>query len=254
LIEKQELRIDSSLYTKIKEVQDKLKEIHLKLEEIKDSVNENNKTVAVCESKIEQIKITKKNIQELLKNNEKLMSKKKIFFTLSSIMGKEGIQKTIINEAIPYLEQSSTELLKIFNEDSEKIKIKFDLDPKRSDGEFKKGGGLDILVVEENKPVKDLRMYSGGERVRLIFSIILGLAKLLSKRSGKRHETLIIDEKIAKLDRKGIDQFAEVIEIISSWYKRIYIITHIESLKDMFDNEILINKTEEEGSIVTIGD
>jgi exonuclease SbcC len=97
-------------------------------------------------------------------------------------------------------------------------------------------------------------MYSGGETVRIVFAILLSLSKLLAKRSGKRQETLIIDEKIAKLDKRGIELFADIINIISSWYKKIFIITHIEALKDVIDNqkEILVNKTKEEGSIVNV--
>jgi len=261
---KLKLKIETS-ETKVKNLKGNIKtEIKTELQNVKNSIdlinsnievltietNDLEKNIAVNESKLETNKIVSRHIKELQKSNESLSVKKKTFVSLVSIFGREGIQKSIISQAIPYLEKSSTELLKIFNNDSEKIKIKFDLDPKRSDGELKKRGGLDILVIESDKPPKDLRMYSGGERVRLIFSIILGLSKLLTRRTGKKHETLVIDEKIAKLDRKGIDQFIEVIDVISKWYKRIYIITHIEALKDVFDNEILINKTEQEGSVV----
>jgi DNA repair exonuclease SbcCD ATPase subunit len=214
---------------------------------------ENGELIAVLNDKIKNITSVKKQIEAIIKENEKLNLKKKTFIRLTQIFGKEGIQKTLMKQSIPFLEKSSTDLLKIFNNDSEKIKIKFDLDPKTAVGDLKKTGGLDILVIEEDREPKDLRMYSGGERVKLIFSVILGLGKLLTLRSGKKHETLIIDEKIAKLDRRGIEQFVEVVNIIAEWYKKIFIITHIESLKDMLgENEILINKNEEEGSTVLI--
>jgi DNA repair exonuclease SbcCD ATPase subunit len=96
-------------------------------------------------------------------------------------------------------------------------------------------------------------MYSGGETVRIVFSIVLSLAKLLSKRAGKKHETLIIDEKIAKLDTRGIEQFGEVISEISKIYKQVFVITHIENLKDLINgSEIVINKTDNEGSLVSV--
>jgi DNA repair exonuclease SbcCD ATPase subunit len=248
------LKISINQETKIEliKVKDSISLIKNDIENLLFEIKSSEKIISVNENKIELNKTILKHIAELQKSNIDLTRRKRIFLTLVSTFGKEGIQKAIISQAIPFLEQSATDLLKIFNNDSEKIKIKFDLDPKRSDGELKKRGGLDILVVEADKPPKDLRMYSGGERVRLIFSIILGLTKLLTRRSGKKHETLIIDEKIAKLDRKGIDQFVEVIDIISKWYRNIYIITHIESLKEIFDNEIVVNKTESEGSIVQI--
>ena len=189
----------------------------------------------------------------MVANNIEFNVKKEIFLNLFNIFGKEGIQKTLMKRTIQFLEETTLDLLKIFNNGSEKIKVKFDLDPRTSSGDLKKGGGLDILVFEEGHEPKDLRMYSGGETVRIVFSILLSLSKLLSRRSGKKQETLIIDEKIAKLDRKGIEQFSEIINTISGWYKNIFIITHIESLKDIFnEREILVNKTPEEGSIVQV--
>lgn len=200
--------------------------------------------------KLEKMKI---EIQVFLKNCEETTKQKQIYQILSTVFGKDGIQKSIMKESIPMLEKYTSEFLRIFNDDSEKIKIKFDLDPKRQDGEFKKGGGLEILVLEEGKEPKDLQMYSGGETVRIVFSIVLSLAKLLSMRAGKKHETLIIDEKIAKLDARGIEQFGEVINEISKIYKQVYVITHIESLKDLINgNEIIVNKVDSEGSLVTV--
>jgi len=204
-------------------------------------------------NQIEKFELLKSDIKVLQQNNVEYMNKKKTYQVLSKIFGKDGIQKAIMKESIPILEKYTTEFLKIFNDDSEKIKVKFDLDPRRQDGELKKGGGLEILVVEKDKEPKDLNMYSGGETVRIVFSIILSLAKLLSLRAGKKHEALIIDEKIAKLDSRGIEQFGEVISEISKIYKQVFIITHIESLKNLINgNEILVNKIENEGSLVSI--
>ena len=248
LKEKIVLKIEQEL----QELNTELAKINEKLKYNTDLLRKVENEIAIYNSKLEKIKEIKIYLDKIFEENEKLVLKKKTFLELTKIFGKDGIQKSVMKQSIPFLEKSSNEILTIFNNDSNKIKITFDLDPRTASGELKKGGGLDILVIEEGKEPKDLVMYSGGERIRLVFSIIFGLAKLLSIRSGKKHETLIIDEKIAKLDRKGIEQFTEILEIISSWYKKIFVITHIESLKDMIGEfEVLVNKTDE-GSLVTI--
>jgi exonuclease SbcC len=240
-------------------IQQAFKAINLAIEKLEDEIKTDrseiddvNQEIGETKNKIDEFEKMKTDIAHFAKINEENMKQKKLYQILSTIFGKDGIQKSIIKESIPMLEKYTTEFLKIFNEDSEKTKIKFDLDPKKQDGEFKKGGGLDILVLEEGKEPKDLQMYSGGETVRIVFSIVLSLAKLLSLRAGKKHEALIIDEKIAKLDARGILQFGEVIREISKIYKQVFVITHIESLKDLINgNEIIVNKTEE-GSLVTV--
>jgi exonuclease SbcC len=96
-----------------------------------------------------------------------------------------------------------------------------------------------------------LNMYSGGETVRIVFAILLSLSNLLTKRAGKRSQTLIIDERVAALDTEGINQFIEIVKYISDKYKKILIVSHISELNEAFANVILVNKSETEGSKVS---
>jgi len=248
-----ESTLNKEIQTKVDNLNLEIRTIERMLSTIAKEIENKNQELGEIKNSLARLEKMKLEIQHMSKNNEENTKQKKIFQKLSEIFGKDGMQKTLMKEAIPLLEKYTLDFLKIFNEDSEKIKVKFDLDPKRQDGEYKKGGGLDILVIEEEKDPKDLQMYSGGETVRITFSIVLALAKLLSLRAGKRHESLIIDEKIAKLDARGIEQFGEVIKEIAKIYKQVFIITHIDTLKDMINGNLLIvNKTENEGSLVTL--
>lgn len=253
IVSELEKKIDNKLRPKLNDIVLSIEDIENDIIEFRTKIDNINQNIGELKNKIEEFIKIKSDIEHFLKTNEESHKQKKIYKELSIIFGKDGIQKSIMKESIPALEKYTSDFLKIFNEDSNRIKVKFDLDPKRQDGEFKKGGGLDILVLEEGKDPKDLQMYSGGETVRIVFSIVLSLAKLLSLRAGKKHETIIIDEKIAKLDSRGISQFGEVIHEISKIYKQVFIITHIETLKDMINgSEIVVNKTDNEGSLVTI--
>lgn len=245
--------INQNLEKELNEISLLVSRIEKEISNLRLDIENKTQKFGETKSSLDKLEKMKSEIKVFLKNCEDNTKQKQIYQILSSIFGKDGIQKSIMKESIPVLEKYTSEFLRIFNDDSEKIKIKFDLDPKRQDGEFKKGGGLEILVLEEGKEPKDLQMYSGGETVRIVFSIVLSLAKLLSMRAGKKHETLIIDEKIAKLDSRGIEQFGEVINEISKIYKQVFVITHIETLKDLINgNEIVVDKIDNEGSIVTV--
>jgi len=252
IVRDNEKKINVDLPHKLKIICEQIERIEVLEEKTKKVIEEKNREYGEIKYAINRFESIRLELQGFEKNNEEYLKKKKVYNSLSDIFGKDGIQKVVMKESIPILETYTLDFLKIFNDGSERIKVKFDLDPKKIDGELKKGGGLEILVLEEGKDPKDLQMYSGGETVRIVFSIVLSLAKLLSLRAGKKHETLIIDEKIAKLDSKGIIQFGEVISEISKIYKQVFVITHIETLKDLIaGNEIIVNKTVE-GSQVSV--
>jgi exonuclease SbcC len=241
--------LDLLLDKKTKEVET----LETDIKKTQELLIEKNKQLVLVQEKEKRIENLKKEIDNIIEKNKKLTYDKEVQLTLTNIFGKDGIQKVIMKQAVPILEETSNELVQLFNSGSDQVKIRFDLDPTKSDGEFKKEGGLDILILEEGREPKDIVMYSGGETVRIVFAIILSLSRLLTKRSGKKHETLIIDEKIAKLDSSGKEQFYEIIKTISEWYKKIFIITHITELKDLFENnnEIFVNKTAE-GSVAEV--
>ncbi|HUS49878.1 MAG TPA: SMC family ATPase [Candidatus Paceibacterota bacterium] len=215
-----------------------------KMKEYDEVISKRNIEIGIAKDKLEDFEKTRKHIDKLNEENKSHGKYKSAFLHLTKYFGKDGIQKMLMQNAIPMLEKYSNNLMREFNDGSDKIKIKFDLDPKTQSGERKKGGGLEIYVDEGENDLRNLQNYSGGETVRIVFSIIFGLASLLSMRAGKKHEALIIDEKIAKLDKHGIEQFGKIIHSISKEYKQIFVITHIEELKNILQkDEIIINKT-----------
>jgi len=252
-IEELNVDIKNDLIDIEKELKQLISDNSEQIEKLKKILETDKQNLIERQEKEKRIEKLKKEHKNLLSEIEKFKKEQEVLVALVNIFGKDGIQKTLMKQSVPLLEETANELLKIFNNNSDAIRIRFELDPKNSDGELKKEGGLYILICEEGLPPKDICMYSGGETVRIVFSIIFSLAKLLTKRSGKKHETLIIDEKIAKLDEEGIEQFAEIMKTIYPWYKQVFVITHLSSLKDLLENEseILVNKTSE-GSIVEI--
>lgn len=245
-INKSKLDNEDDITEKISELNDEITDLNTRLQSNKE------KLIALQEKlkRLEKVKIEYKNI---INEKNSLSSELEVLTILIDSFGKDGIQKVLMKQSVPLLEETANELLKIFNNGNDNTKIRFELDPKKSDGDLKKDGGLDILVCEEGKEPKDICMFSGGETIRLVFSIVFALARLLTKRSGKKHEMLILDEKVAKLDENGIEQFAEIMKKVYPWYKQVFVITHLSSLKDILENdsEIIVNKTEN-GSFVNI--
>ncbi|MDO8640607.1 MAG: hypothetical protein Q7R33_03605, partial [Nitrosarchaeum sp.] len=171
----------------------------------------------------------------------KLQDDLRVYTELCFAFGRNGIQKDIINNNVPLLEEKANELLAKFTKNSQS-RIRFDLDPITKSGKLKKQGGLDIIIYQSNEQPRPLNMHSGGETIRIVFAILLSLSSLLTKRAGKKSETLIVDERVAALDQEGVNQFIEIVRDISSQYRKILIVSHITELKEAFSHQIEVNK------------
>ena len=71
----------------------------------------------------------------------------------------------------------------------------------------------------------------------LAFKIAISYVTVLPKTN-----ILFIDEGIAVFDVKSINNFNIIIEFLKIHYNNIFLITHIDKVKEFFDNEILITK------------
>ena len=77
------------------------------------------------------------------------------------------------------------------------------------------------------------------------------MSKLLARRSGAPLPILFIDEGFGSQDSIGQERLIEVIQSISEDFEKIMVITHVDSMKENFNQQIEISKTES-GSIFTL--
>ncbi|MBT3712483.1 MAG: SMC family ATPase, partial [Anaerolineae bacterium] len=102
---------------------------------------------------------------------------------------------------------------------------------------------LDVQI-SDSAGVRDYEMYSGGEAFRVNFAIRLSLSKALAQRKGARLQTLIIDEGFGSQDAQGRQRLIEAINQVKDDFAKILVITHLESLKDAFPSQIIVEKGE----------
>ena len=105
---------------------------------------------------------------------------------------------------------------------------------------------IEIFIADHNGVVRDYETYSGGESFRIDFAIRIALSRLISLRSGVRSPILFIDEGFGSQDQEGQDRLREAIQTVSISndykFKKIIVITHLESLKESFDRAIEVEK------------
>ncbi|HRQ25293.1 MAG TPA: SbcC/MukB-like Walker B domain-containing protein, partial [Anaerolineales bacterium] len=167
--------------------------------------------------------------------------------SLERAFGKDGVPALLIEQALPQIEQKANDLLDRLSDGQMSIRFVTQAeykDKKRDD--LKET--LDIQI-SDSSGMRDYEMYSGGEAFRVNFAIRLALSEILAQRKGARLQTLVIDEGFGSQDAQGRQRLIEAINAVKNDFEKIFIITHLDELKDAFPNRIEIEKTERGSSV-----
>ena len=161
-----------------------------------------------------------------------------IFDELGKAFGRNGIQASIIQNAIPELQQDANEILARMTENE--LRVAF-----RTQKETKSGTTTETLEIDisDGAGTRRYELFSGGEAFRVNFAIRIALSKLLARRAGARLETLVIDEGFGSQDTEGRWRLVEAIQAIQDQFARILVVTHLDDLKDAFPTRIEVVKT-----------
>jgi DNA repair exonuclease SbcCD ATPase subunit len=84
-------------------------------------------------------------------------------------------------------------------------------------------------------------MGSGAEKTIAAMAIRLSL---LSVSSLPRPSLMVMDEPATALDAEHMDGFIRILEMVKSYYKTVLLISHLDSLKDIVDITIDIDKVD----------
>ena len=102
---------------------------------------------------------------------------------------------------------------------------------------------LDLQISDE-MGTRRYELYSGGEAFRVDFAVRVALARLLAHRAGAKLQTLVIDEGFGTQDTQSRDKLVECINAIQGDFEKVLVITHIDELKDAFQDRIEVTKDE----------
>jgi len=101
------------------------------------------------------------------------------------------------------------------------------------------GRRLNIFIKHPKHEPRPLGMGSGAEKT--IASMAIRLA-LLSVSSLPKGDIFILDEPGTSLDAENMEGFIRILDLIKTYFKTVVLISHLESLKDCVDTQIVIEK------------
>lgn len=159
--------------------------------------------------------------------------------TLADAWHPYGIPRQIMEEAIPAVEAHANEILG---------RLPGGYGLRLSTRREKRSGAGQIdtldLIVERRGRERDYSLLSGGERFRVDLALRLGVAGLLTERSGRRVETLWLDEPLGPTDDQEREAVVDAVGALSDEFGLIVVVSHDREFSDRLPWELAISKDE----------
>ena len=230
--ELKELEDKRNKYEENREAIENFEEFTTELDACNGKLEKKQTQYDVCQ---EQMLELYKDVGSLEKNVENIKEQKQEYLNLQEefsaydlymrCMHTSGIAYDIIKRKLPVINQEIAKVLanivdfEIFFEDS--------------------GKKFDIFIKHPKHEPRPIEMASGAEKTMGAMAIRLAL---LSVSSLPKSDLFILDEPGTALDEENMEGFIRILELIKVYFKNVLLISHLDSLKDCVDMQIVIEK------------
>jgi len=189
-----------------------------KIHECDDQTLELVKQIGSYEEKVTSLKQQEKEYKDLQNDYA-------AYDLLMRCTHPNGIAYDIIKKKIPVINQEIAKVLANI--------VEFEVF-------FETGGNkLDIFIKHPKHDERPIEMASGAEKTMGAMAIRLAL---LSVSSLPKSDLFILDEPGTALDEENMEGFIRILELIKVYFKNVLLISHLDSLKDCVDMQIVIEK------------
>jgi len=239
--------IKATLEYELKEIESKIEEYNKNKETIENLerfLKEKRQHEKELENKLEQISICEEEsfslarqvgsleqkVQSIRDQKEEHINLRKEYAAydlLMQCMHPNGIAYDIIKKKIPVINQEIAKVLANI--------VEFEVFFESSGNKF------DIFIKHPQYNERPIEMASGAEKTMAAMAIRLSL---LSVSSLPKSDLFVLDEPGTALDEENMEGFIRILELIKVYFKNVLLISHLDSLKDCVDTQIVIEKTQ----------
>tara|TARA_R110000824_G_scaffold267631_8_gene456462 strand:+ start:678 stop:3827 length:3150 start_codon:yes stop_codon:yes gene_type:complete len=140
-------------------------------------------------------------------------------------MHSNGISYDIIKRQLPVINEEISKILANIVE----FEVFFEEDGKK----------LDIMIKHPKFDARPIELGSGAEKTIAAMAIRLALIKVSTLPVG---DIFILDEPATALDEDHMEGFTRLLDAMKNEFKTVLIISHLDTLKDIVDQQIVIEK------------
>ena len=129
----------------------------------------------------------------------------------------------------------------------------YDLERRKVASNQRSQSGLELDIIDHiNASRRSVNTLSGGEAFLASLALALGLSDEVQMSTGIRLDTLFVDEGFGSLDADALDKAYLTLAGLTEGNRLVGIISHVESLKDKIENQIVVKKDCTGGSTANI--
>lgn len=121
---------------------------------------------------------------------------------------------------------------------------------------IKSQSGLELDIIDHyNGTVRSIKTLSGGEAFLASLSMALGLSdEIQSAAGGIALDTMFVDEGFGYLDEEALAQAIRTLQGLAEGNRLVGIISHVGSLKEKIEKQIVVTKKKHGGSAAVISE
>jgi len=228
----------ASIKTKIevyelnKEAIENREELIKEQDDLKERTIKTESDIAICDAKVLDlvkhhggIETQIENIKEKQQELEDLRTEYAAYDLFMRCTHPNGISYDVVKRMLPLInDEVSTVLANVTDFD-----IFFEAEKNK----------LDIFIKHPKYEARPLEMASGAEKTLAAIAIRIALTNVSTL---PKSDIMIMDEPGTALDAENLEGFMRVMEMIKGYYKTVLLITHLDSLKDIADMTIDIER------------
>jgi len=185
---------------------------------IEEMINQHHRQIGSLEQRVQDLK-------EKEREHEEIQAEYAAYDLFMRCTHSNGIAYDIIKKRLPVI---NGEIAKVLSNIVD-FEVFFQED----------GRKLDILLKHPKHDPRPIEMGSGAEKTVASMGIRLALLSISSLPKGN---IFILDEPGTALDAENMEGFIRMLQLIKMYFKTVILISHLDSLKDMVDMEISIDK------------
>ena len=201
-----------------KSINKSIKTKQSQIETCEENVLETIKLVGTYEQKVENLREQKQEYQDLQREFA-------AYDLYMRCMHPNGIAYDVIKKKIPVINEEIAKVLANI--------VDFEVFFEASGNKF------DIFIKHPKYEERPIEMASGAEKSLSAMAIRLALLGVSSLPTG---DIFILDEPGTALDEDNMSGFIRILELIKVYFKNVLLISHLDSLKDCVDMQIVIDK------------
>ena len=188
------------------------------IQNLEDLINSHHRQIGSLEQKVDSLYEKKKELHDI---REEYAS----YDLFMRCTHSNGIAYDIIKKRLPVINSEIAKVLANI--------VDFDIFFQED------GRKLNILIRHPKHDPRPIEMGSGAEKTVAAMAIRLALLSVSSLPKGN---IFILDEPGTALDADNMEGFIRILQLIKMYFKTVILISHVDSLKDIVDIEITIDK------------